>query len=295
MSKPTHLVIGADSFVGSYLIKDLRDRGYRVFGTTRRKETLSADRVFFDFGAHDSLALPEDVEYVHVVAAATDYGRCATLPECHTVNTVYTPRVVESLLRRGLFVCFVSSNAVFGGERPWPHEDAPHDARFPYAQQKDLAEQGILQAARLCAAEHRLAIVRLTKVLDASSSPLPAWLASWKQGQPVHPFADLTFAPISRSFAASALAVIAEKRVAGALHVSGSENLTYVDFAHILAKTLGVDSTLIVPTTAVAQGVEIPFKPRFSGLGMIRTTDCTGLHPQTPESVAADILLSIKV
>lgn len=291
MSESAHLVIGADSLVGSCLIETLRERGHRVFGTTRRKETLSADRLFLDFEDPAPPALPDEIEYVHVVAAATDYTRCAVRPECHTVNTVHTPRLVEALLRRGLFVSFISSNSVFGGDRPWPDEDAPHDARFPYAVQKSLAEEGVRRAARECAAEHRMAIVRLTKVMDASSSPLPTWLNSWQRGQTVRPFADLIFAPVSRRFAARALAVIAEKRVAGALHLSGADNITYVDFAHILVKALGVAPGLIAPTTAVAQGVDIPFKPRFSGLGMSRTTARTGIQPQAPEDVAADILL----
>ena len=292
MKEPAHLVIGADSLVGSSLIEALRERGHRVFGTTRRKETLSADRLFFDFEAPAPPEFPDAVEYVHVVAAATDYARCAARPECHAINTVHTPRMIEAFLRRGLFVSFISSNSVFGGDRPWPHEDAPHDARFPYAVQKSLAEQGVIRAARNCDAEQRMAIIRLTKVMDASSSPLPSWFESWRQGQPVQPFADLTFAPVSRRFAANSLAVIAEKRAAGALHISGAENVTYVDFAHILAKTMGVDPKLIIPTTAVAKGVDIPFKPRFSGLGMTRTTACTGLHPQTAEEVVKDILLS---
>ena len=292
MKEPAHLVIGADSLVGSSLIEALRERGHRVFGTTRRKETLTADRLFFDFEAPAPPEFPDAVEYAHVVAAATDYARCAARPECHAINTVHTPRMIEAFLRRGLFVSFISSNSVFGGDRPWPHEDAPHDARFPYAVQKSLAEQGVKRAARNCDAEQRMAIIRLTKVMDASSSPLPSWFESWRQGQPVQPFADLTFAPVSRCFAATALAIIAEKRAAGALHISGAENVTYVDFAHILAKTMGVDSKLIVPTTAVAKGVDIPFKPRFSGLGMTRTTACTGLHPQTAEEVVKDILLS---
>lgn len=291
MSDSAHLVIGADSLVGSGLIETLRERGHKVFGTTRRKETLSADRLFFDFEDPVTPAFPDEIEFVHVVAAASDYTRCATQPECHTVNTVHTPRLVETLLRRGLFVTFISSNSLFGGDRPWPSEDAPHDARFPYAIQKSLAEEGVKQAARECAAEDRMAIVRLTKVMHASSSPLPAWLDSWQRGQTVRPFADLVFAPVSRRFVAQALAIISEKRVAGALHVSGADNITYVDFAHILAKALGVDPNLIVPTTAVAQGIDIPFKPRFSGLGMPRTTTSTGIQPQAPEDVVTDILM----
>ena len=285
------LVIGADSFVGSCLVRTLRERGHRVYGTTRRKDTLSPERLFCDFAEPASLEVPPDVACVHIVAAATDYTRCATVPETHTVNAVHTPRLAGELLQKGVFVSFVSSNSVFGGDRPWPHEDAPHDARFPYAIQKDLAEAGVLRAARDAGCVDRLAIVRLTKVLDASSSPLPAWLAAWREGRAVRPFADLIFAPVSRRFAALALAIIGEKRVSGSLHVSGAENISYVGFAHVLAKALGVDPSLIVPTTATAEGVDIPFKPRYSGLGMTRTTACTGIHPQRIEDVVADLAL----
>lgn len=293
MSVAAHLVIGADSFVGSCLIETLRERGHRVYGTTRRKDTLSPERLFCDFADPASLDVPPDATCAHIVAAATDYARCASVPESHTVNTVYTPRLAGELLNKGLFVSFVSSNSVFGGDRPWPHEDDPHDARFPYSIQKDLAEKGVLQAARDAGREDHLAIVRLTKVLGPSSSPLPAWLAAWREGRAVRPFADLIFAPVSRRFAALALAVIGERRASGSLHVSGAENISYVAFAHALAEALGVDPALISPTTATAEGVEIPFKPQYSGLGMTRTTACTGLKPQTIQDVIADLALTL--
>lgn len=292
MSVAAHLVIGADSFVGSCLIRTLRERGHRVYGTTRRKDTLSPERLLCDFADPASLDVPPDVDRAHIVAAATDYARCATVPESHTVNTVHTPRLAGELLRKGLFVSFVSSNSVFGGDMPWPHEDGPHDARFPYAIQKDLAEAGVLRAARDAGCTDRLAIVRLTKVLGSSSSPLPSWLSAWREGRAVRPFADLIFAPLSLRYAAWALAVIGEKGVSGSLHVSGAANVSYVDFAHALAKALGVNPSLIVPTTATAEGVDIPFKPRYSGLGMTRTTACTGLRPQSMDEVVADLALT---
>lgn len=284
-----HLVIGADSFVGSSLAAILLERDHCVYASTRRKDTLNSKRIYFDFLDGQPLELPSGVGHTYVVAAATNYGLCANDPKARLINTVYTPRLVAFLLERGMFVTFVSSNSVFGGDTPWPHEDAKPHPQIPYAIQKCEAEKSILGAARVLGLEHRLAIVRLTKVLDVETPPLSAWLEAWRQGKAVCPFMDLIFAPVSRRFAGEALAIISEKKVAGFLHVSGADNVNYLDLAKLLARTLGVSSHLIKPTTATAMGVEIPFKPRYSGIGMERTTVYTGLRPQSLADVARDL------
>jgi dTDP-4-dehydrorhamnose reductase len=200
------------------------------------------------------------------------------------------PRLVASLLEQGVFVTFISTNSVFGGERPWPGEEDPHAPGIAYAKQKSAGENVILASARRLDALNRLNIVRLTKILNRDTSPLPAWFAAWQRGEPVQPFSDLIFAPMSVRFVGEALATIGEKRIPGHLHLSGAENVTYVDLANTLAERLRIDPALIAPTTAVEKGVNIPFKPRYSGLGMRRTTALSGIEPQTLADVADDLL-----
>jgi dTDP-4-dehydrorhamnose reductase len=197
------------------------------------------------------------------------------------------------MLEQGVFVSFISTNTVFGGERPWPQENDSHEPRIAYARQKAEGEAEIRSAAQRLGAADRLNIVRLTKILNASVSPLPAWFAAWQRGQPVEPFSDLIFAPMSLSFVGGALATLGEKRIAGNLHLSGAENVSYVELAYALARRLDVDTTLIRPTTAVAKGLNIPFKPRFSGLGMARTTPLSGIQPQRLDQVADDLVADI--
>ena len=132
--------------------------------------------------------------------------------------------------------------------------------------------------------------MRLTKILDMATSPLPNWFAAWQHGETVHPFSDLIFAPMSVPFVGNALTTIGEKRIPGDLHLSGSENVSYVDFAFRLAERLGVDSRLIEPTTAEEKRIQIPFKPQYSGLGMSRTTKLTGLLPQKLAEVVLDLV-----
>ena len=208
----------------------------------------------------------------------------------HVINVELIPRVAASLLEQGLIVTFISTNSVFGGERPWPHEDDPHAPSIAYARQKSEGEGVIRAAADRLGASERLNIVRLTKIMNAGVSPLPSWFAAWQREEPVEPFSDLVFAPMSVAFVGEALATIGEKRIPGNLHLSGAENVTYVDLAHALALRLGVDTALIRPTTAVAKRVKIPFKPRFSGLGMSRTTQLSGVEPQGLRHLVDDLV-----
>ena len=283
-----YLVVGGDSLVGGGLLRALERRGRPVLASTRRRDTLAERRVYLDFESEEPFRAPAGVTYVYIVAAATNYDRCEKDPLAYRINVELTPRLVASLLEQGLFVTYISTNSVFGGERPWPHEDDPHAPGIAYARQKAEAEQVIRADTRRAGTEGRLNIVRLTKILDHDTSPLPSWFATWERGHVVQPFADLIFAPMSVRFVGEALATVGEQRIPGNLHLSGAENVSYVDLAASLARQLGVDSRLIAPTTAEEKGVHIPFKPRYSGIGMQRTSELTGLRPQPLDEVVRD-------
>jgi dTDP-4-dehydrorhamnose reductase len=289
-AKDGFLVIGGDSLVGGGLVRALARRGRYVLATTRRRDTLSAERVFLDFENEATFVAPADIRHAFLVAAATNYDRCEKDPLAHRTNVDLIPRLASALLEQGLFVTFISTNSVFGGDRPWPKEDDPHAPGIAYARQKSEGEKAICAAAERLNASDRLGIVRLTKILSPDVAPLPAWLSAWKRGEMVRPFSDLVFAPMSVRFVGVALATIGEKYIAGNLHLSGAENVTYVDLANAVARRLKIDDSLIVPTTAEEEGVSIAFKPRYSGLGMGRTSKLSGIKPQTLEHVVDDLL-----
>jgi dTDP-4-dehydrorhamnose reductase len=290
-NKECFLVCGAESLVGGGLIQALAGRGHSMLSSSRRHVSPASGRLYIDLEKNETHRLPESVSYVFVVAAATNYERCETDPRARKINVVSTPQFVRSALEQGAFVTFISTNSVFGGDRPWPHEDSPHAPGIEYARQKDEAEAAIRTAASELGAENRLNIVRLTKILSAQTSPLPNWKEAWNRGDIVEPFSDLIFAPLSVKYVGEALARIGERRVSGNLHLSGAENVSYVDLARGLAKRWNVDSSKIVPSTSILKGIHIPFKPQYSGLGMSRTTELCGILPQSLESVIKDITL----
>ncbi len=284
------IVVGGDSLVGGELVRVLERRAHPAFGSTRRRDTVGGRRVFLDFESEGAFRAPSGVDYAFLVGAATNYERCESDPSAWRINVESIPRLAASLLEQGVFVTFISTNSVFGGERPWPHEDDAHAPGIAYARHKAEGEKAINAAAQRLKATDRLNIVRLTKILGPDTSPLPAWFAAWNHGETVQPFTDLIFAPMSVRYAAESLATIGEKRIAGNLHLSGAENVTYLNLADCLAERSGIDRRLIAPTTATEKGVNILFKPRFSGIGMRRTTELTGLAPQSLRNAVDDLI-----
>ncbi len=288
-NKNAFLVIGADSLVGNSLLEAFKRRKHKVYGTTRRKNTLSESRLFLDFQSSEPFITPPDVSYAFVVAAATNYERCEIDPQARVINVELTPRLIGNLLAQGIFVTFISTNSIFGGEIPWPSEECDHNPQIPYAVQKHEAENNAWGLMKKLNAEDRFNIVRLTKILDRSTPPLPDWFNAWQRREVVTPFADLIFAPLSVKYVGEALAVLGEKRIPGKLHLSGEKNIDYVTFAQELAKVTNISTKLIESTTASEKGVNIAYNPKFSGLGMERTTKLSGIKPQTLQSVVNDL------
>lgn len=289
-SNKAFLVVGGDSLVGGHLFSSLIKHGHKAYATTRRKDSLSDQRVYLDFEDYASFEPPADVDYVYIVAAATNYDRCETDPLAHRINVELIPAFIKHLLKKNLFTMYVSTNSVFGGERPWPLENDPHDPQIAYAIQKHDSEKIAVGYAEELGQKDNFGIVRLTKILGADTSPLPSWFEAWGKNEMVTPFADLIFAPMSAQYVGAALVTLGEKRVPGCLHLSGAENVDYVRLAQTFAREMGVSQDLIEPTTATEKGIHIAFKPTYSGLGMERTTRLTGVKPQPLEDVVKDVL-----
>jgi dTDP-4-dehydrorhamnose reductase len=285
MKRGGFLVVGADSMLGSHLLHKMTHRGYNVLGTSRRRDSLTPHRVFLDFEHLELFPSIDDMKYAFVIATVADYARCEADENARRVNVEAIPACVKTLLEKGLFVTFISTNTVFGGERPWPNENDPHDPKIAYAVQKAEAELAIKKIAEKMRALDRFAIVRLTKIVSIDTSPLPNWFQSLKANEPITPFSDLIFAPISLDYVAESLITIAESGCAGNLHLSGAKNISYTDFACALVDKLGLSRDLVQSTTSIEKGIKMYFAPTYSGLGMERTTQLIKLEPEMLNTV----------
>jgi nucleoside-diphosphate-sugar epimerase len=149
------LVTGAAGFIGSHLVEELLDRGYRVRGlddlSTGRRERLGAVREDEGFGflegdVRDEQTVEratEGVDCVFHLAARTSVPGSVEDPATTTaVNCTGTATVAAAARKRDASVVFASSAAVYGADVPVPTpEDAELSPESPYAVSKRYGER----------------------------------------------------------------------------------------------------------------------------------------------------------
>lgn len=285
------LIIGADSQIGAALLRTLEAGGQATISTTRRRWTVSPTRLFLDLSADvEHFDPPSRVESVYLVAAVTSIERCEIDPASWVVNVINPTKLAARLLQQGCHLTFLSTNAVFGGDRSSCGEDEPVSPTMAYARQKVAAEHAILEAADQLGALERLSITRLTKALAWGTLPLSEWFRQLELGNVIQPFSDLVMSPISLSFVTSSLLRINAARVSGILHLSGERDVSYAELAEKLVSGLGLPRVRVAPTTSVEAGGTVRFRPRYASLGMDRTTQLAGICAEPLEQLTAHLI-----
>lgn len=283
------LIVGGDSFLAKELAPELSRIGFEVTCTTRKFNDKRENFIYLDLLKPNSFPkLKFDIAIL--LAGIWDYQECAQNPLARQVNIDNMSVLAKQLSEQGTFVTFISSNTVFGGQRPWCNEDSPQSPLFPYAEHKSLSEQSISEKLNDIDRFEQFNIIRLTKILGPQTSPLPNWFSSIKKEEVFTPFEDLVFAPISVQYASKYVSKIAVSKISGSFHLSGRENLNYYQFAKLLCEATNSKSSLIAPTKSLDCGVNIPFLPTYSGLGMKHTSKAFGIEPQPINDVIIDVL-----
>jgi dTDP-4-dehydrorhamnose reductase len=276
MNEPVHLVVGADGLVGGALLRRLDSMGIAAVGTTRRAANISDRMIHLDLAAQAcEWDFPWPVSVATICAAVTKAQACKDDPTATAaVNVTGISAIVSRLVAVGAFVIFLSTNQVFDGAVPHQSADAPQSPRTEYGRQKAALEQAI--------APHgdSVAIVRFAKILGPVPALIPAWIDSLRKGLPIHPFSDMTLAPVPLSSAVTILSLIASLRAPGVFQFSGDEDISYADAARIGASALGLDQGLIQPVTVAASSFSESV-PAFTSLDISRIESAFGLVPPT--------------
>jgi dTDP-4-dehydrorhamnose reductase len=281
-------IVGGDSLIGSQILIECEKVGVSVQASTRRTEQTGDNRFFLDLTASQpEKYLPTSSAPILIVAAKTGFDRCDSDPTSTKVNIEAPVLLAKAALAAGRRVVFVSTDSVFGGDLPFCNE---YDAVMPqatYSKQKAEAEQ---QLSALPGWAAQGAIVRLTKVLSPNRPPIMVWRKALDHGEPIAPFTDMVFSPVSVQFAAKGLMRIALSDHCGNFHLSGATDVTYVEFACQYVAACNGNDTLVTPTTSTKAGVNLLFNRRYSALGMIRTQQSTGISAQSLTEVVMDLL-----
>ena len=243
MHRQHHLVVGAESMVGSALARRLTRSGLNVRGTTRRHDAVTDTNLFLDLSAVPDSWKPSDpVDVAILCAGVTRLKACKETPrESRLINVDGIVKFAEILRKQDAFVIYLSTNQVFDGTRPLVTPSNGTSPVTEYGRQKAEAERRLNEAGTVDA------IVRLTKVMGPVNALIEGWKSDLLAGRTITPFSDMTLAPVPLSCVVSVLTMIAQEHQRGTFHVSGERDITYAEASRMGAEVLGVSPKLVQP------------------------------------------------
>jgi len=277
------LITGAGGMLGHDLLAAAASAGHDATGLTRREldiTDLSAVRAAVEAHAPDAVVN---------AAAWTDVdGAEAAEAQATEVNGTGAGNVALAAAGAGAFVVHVSSDYVFDGTATEPcAEDTPTAPRSAYGRSKLAGEDAVIAAAP---GGH--AVVRSSWLFGVGGKNFVAtMLRLGGERDEVTVVDDQVGCPTFTGHLAPALLEIAERRVAGILHVAGGGQGSWWDLAREAYDQAALVCTIHRGSTADL-GRPAP-RPAFSVLASTRA-DVPRL-PDWREGVAAYLRASLEV
>ncbi len=245
------LITGASGLYGSKLAELAIARQYKVFSIHSQHEAPYGVPVKLDVTDKEKVdteirKLAPDV-VVHA-ASMTDVDKCELNKEvAWKINVDGTLNVAKAAEACGAFLLYVSTDYVFDGEKGCYKESDQTSPISYYAYTKLKAEEHIKNTVS------KFCIARPSVIYGATPAAGKVNFALWvlnklKAKETVKVFVDQWNSPTLNSSLAEMTLEAAERRLAGIYHLSGASRISRFDFALTLAKTFGLDESLLDPT-----------------------------------------------
>ena len=279
-------VIGANGFIGSYLVKELTARGFPVERTCCRHSFEGCRTLnICDKNAIRTFLSSEKPGIVFIPAANPNVEYCETHPdETRRINVDGVISVCEMCREINALPVFFSSDYVFDGDSgPYSEKDAPNPLSV-YGRQKREVE--MYMSGQL----EKYLIARVTVVYGWERSGknfAERTLASLRNGEIVKVPCDQIGSPSYVENVASMAVDLAQKGHTGIFHVCGAELAGRYEFACRLVGVFGSDRKLIVPVMTDCLGQKAP-RPLKAGMKTDKLRKAINIKPMTiDEGLAA--------
>ncbi|MBL8630565.1 MAG: sugar nucleotide-binding protein [Rhodospirillaceae bacterium] len=249
------LIVGGDGQIGAALAMSLPRQGFSVEKTTRRRVEVGQGVHYLDL-ATPQFDLPlASFDSVVICAAITNMALCEADPAgCARINTHNTIKLIEACAAARCFVVYLSTNAVFDGQRAFCSVGDAPNPQTVYGKSKRAVETYIAQQRNLNAA-----VLRLTKVVTDDASFIAGWRKSVENGADIVAFTNRHISALSLQEVSDAVGHLLQARKAGLFQLGGREEITYYEYAKRYFAADPVALKLIKPAVdpAITKGAPI--------------------------------------
>lgn len=241
------LITGASGFLGANAVRVLCESGENdVVGLVRSADSAPwcPQTVVADLLNPDDVARALDQMQPDVVlhcAGMANHHACHD-DEALAMRVNAEASGVLAVASRGARFIYISTDAVFSGERGWYAEDEAVSPNTAYGRSKAAGEQAVLAA-------HPSAVVARTNFFGWSpsghGSTLEFFVRELTAGNRVPGFVDYTVTSLFVEDVVGSIELIAGSDEVGIFHVVSSDALAKIDFGRAVAAEFGLNPSLI--------------------------------------------------
>ncbi len=282
---------GAGGLLGAAISK-VCSQHYEVFSGFREHMPMFGNPVVMDFRNLDGIEKQVDLikpEVIVHAAALTDVDKCEISKDlAYRVNYRGTATLSKSAANIGAFLIYISTDAVFDGEKGGYQEtDEPRPINY-YGETKLLGEVAVTgSGVDYC-------IARTSVIYGARPAAGKVNFALWLlesllKRERVSVLEDQYVSPTLNTNLAQMVLEAVEGRLAGTFHMAGASKVSRHQFAKAIAETFGLDSSLIMPAR-MSEMKWVARRPRDSTLDVSKATSALKKKPIH----LADAMLKLK-
>jgi dTDP-4-dehydrorhamnose reductase len=232
------LITGATGQLGSYLVRELEQRGWDHVAWLGRSSVDLTDR------DRTAAAFQEArPRYVLHPAALASVADCYRQPaRAQAINSEGTALLAELSAETDARLIYTSTDLVFDGSAAPYREDHPPSPLSIYGKSKAVAEGAVLAVGGV--------VVRISLLFGPALTGRPSFfdqqVAALRLASRLPLFADEWRTALSLAVAATALVDLAVSDFTGLLHLGGPERMSRLEMGQRLARFLGLSSDCLV-------------------------------------------------
>jgi dTDP-4-dehydrorhamnose reductase len=260
------LVTGASGLLGINIALEAR-QDHTVIGQVNTHslrnapfEVLTGD--LLTEGRIERLLEEARPDWVIHCAALANLEACESEPALAAqINTEVPRKLAVRVARGGARLLYISTDAVFDGQRgDYSETDLPNPLSV-YARTKLDGERAVMEADP----NGIVARVNLFGWSLTGKRSLAEWfINNLSAGKPVMGFTDVYFCPLLANHLAHILLDLLARELSGLFHVVSSQCSTKYEFGIALARQFSLDEKLISPASVEQSGLKAARSPRLT-------------------------------